>query len=60
MTIRLTDEKKDKLICLITTMLASDKIKIRCVAQIIGHMVSSFPAVQYGPLYYRKLDKEKP
>ncbi|XP_028393196.1 uncharacterized protein LOC114517607 [Dendronephthya gigantea] len=59
MTIRLTDVKKEKLICLITTILASEATKIRSVAQVIGHMVSSFPAVKYGPLYYRNLEKDK-
>jgi hypothetical protein len=59
MTICLTEEKKAKLLSLINNILTSNIIKIRCVAQVIGHMVSSFPAVEYGPLYYRKLDKAK-
>ena len=59
MTICLTDEKKAKLVSLINNILASDTIRIRSVAQVIGHMVSSFPAIEYGPLYYRKLDKDK-
>lgn len=58
-TICLADEKKDKLLSLIKHILASDTIQIRSVAQVIGHMVSSFPAIEYGPLYYRKLDKDK-
>jgi hypothetical protein len=59
MTICLTDEKKDKLVSLIKNVLTSDTIQIRSVAKVIGHMVSSFPAVEFGPLYYRKLDKDK-
>ena len=59
MTICLTDEKKAKLVSLINNILASDTIRIQSVAQVIGHMVSSFPAIEYGPLYYRKLDKDK-
>ena len=48
-------------ICLqeITFLLASETVQIRSVARVIGHMVSSFPAVEYGPLYYRKIDKDK-
>ena len=29
------------------------------MAQIIGHMVSSFPAVKYGPLFYRNFENDK-
>ena len=32
---------------------------IRYVAQVIGKLVAALPAVQYGPLYYRELEKEK-
>ena len=34
-------------------------ISIREVAQVIGLLVSSLPAVQYGPLYYRSLEIDK-
>lgn len=60
MTITLTNEKIEKLKDLIQQSLASaDKIKIRSVAQIIGHVVASLPAVLYGALYYRHLDRDK-
>ena len=60
MTIRLTEEKIAKLSALITNTLSSaDRVKIRTVAQVIGHMVTSFPAVEFGPLHYRCLDKDK-
>ena len=36
-----------------------DNVKIRQVAKILGHLVSSLPAVMYGALYYRCLDKDK-
>ena len=32
---------------------------IRTVAEVIGLMVTSFPGVMYGPLYYRQLETEK-
>ena len=60
MTLRLTEEKARKSMDLITKALQSpNNIKIREIARIIGHMVSSFPAVKYGPLYYRNLEHDK-
>ena len=32
---------------------------IRQVAEIIGILVSNFPGAQYGPLYYRHLERDK-
>ena len=60
MTIRLTEEKISKLTVLITNILSSaNRVKIRMVTQVIGHMVASFPAVEFGLLYYRTLEKDK-
>ena len=60
MTLRLTEEKTQKLMEFITKALKSVKnIQIREVAPIIGHMVSSFPAVKYVPLFYRNLEHDK-
>ena len=60
MTITLTKDKIEKLKDLIKEALASpQKIKIRTVAKIIGHMVASLPAVLYGALYYRNIDRDK-
>ena len=35
------------------------RVKIRSVAHIIGLFVASFPAVQFGQLYYRALKRDK-
>lgn len=32
---------------------------IRTVATVIGKLVSAFPAVEYGPLHYRELERKK-
>ena len=32
---------------------------IRQLASVIGKLVAAFPAVQFGPLYYRSLEKDK-
>ena len=34
-------------------------ITIRDIVKIIGKIVASLPAVMYGPLHYRQLEKEK-
>ena len=40
-------------------LLQSEHISIRDVANVIGLLVSSLPAVQYGELYYRKQEIDK-
>jgi hypothetical protein len=40
-------------------LLEQGKHKIRNVAKVIGKLVAAFPAVQYGPLHYRALEKDK-
>ena len=42
-----------------TALQGRSKYSIREVASVIGLLVSSFPAVMYGPLYYRQLEREK-
>ena len=37
-------------------VLTKKKLTIRLVAQLIGIMVSCFPGVEYGPLFYRRLE----
>ena len=52
MTIRLTPEKA-------TILLADPSPIIRDLAHVIGKIVSCFPTVCYGPLYYRSLERNK-
>ena len=59
MEIKLSDKKKNKIIELCKVMLENKKMTIRAVAKLIGNFVSIFPAVEYGPLYYRELEKAK-
>lgn len=56
MTVRLTMEKKQKIKNACTALQERSKYIIREVASVIGLLVSSFPAVMYGPLYYRQLE----
>ena len=60
MRVYLTDKRKQKLLLHINELLhGSQHVVIRYVAKTIGYIVSSFPAVQFGPLFYRRLEKEK-
>ena len=56
MTISLTPEKIEKILHMVRHSLDAEYIAIRVVASCIGLLVSSFPSVQFGPLYYRNLE----
>ena len=57
MIVRLIEDKirqsKEVLLCAIHN---SHSIKIRDIARIIGYLISCFPGVKYGALYYRYLE----
>ena len=59
MIVYLPEEKKQviKIECLKVSRI--DVAKIREVARVIGLLVSTFSAVEYGPLHYRELEKRK-
>ena len=59
MTVNMTTVKADKVKSAINALLEPAKPKTREVASVVGFMVSSFPWVRYGPLYYRTLEIEK-
>ena len=59
MTIRLTPEKATGLQTACNILLADPSLTIRELARVIGKIVSSFPAVRYGPFYYRSLERNK-
>ena len=59
MTIELTKEKKEKIAALCEELLNATNISIRQLAKVIGNLVASFPAVPYGKLFYRNLEKDK-
>ena len=56
MKVFLTAEKREKIILAYQQLLKKSVISIRKVAHAIGLLVSSLPAVQYGPLHYRSLE----
>ena len=59
MTVKLTQSKKDEINQLCRILLTEQCYTIRVVASVIGKLVAAFPAVQYGKLHYRELEREK-
>jgi hypothetical protein len=59
MLIRLTPQKIEKLKAAALTLRANMNPTIRQVAEVVGLLVSSFPGVEYGQLFYRLLENEK-
>ena len=59
MTLKLTEEKKQNVYDFCTKRIEKPKPTIRFVAQVIGNIAASFPAVPLGPLFYRVLETNK-
>ena len=59
MTISLTPLRAQKLENACSMLLKMDKPSIRTVAQVIGLMVASFPAIPHAQLFYRALERDK-
>ena len=59
MTIRLTPEKKDKIVNLCSSFKKKTSPSIRELASVIGNLVAAMEAVPYGKLHYRQLEKDK-
>ena len=55
----LTPEKSRKVISFCSDLYHSKCFTIRAVSRVIGYMISSFPGVVHGPLYFRQLEREK-
>ena len=59
MTIRLTPEKAAGYKTACQALLTNPSPTTRKLARVVGKIVSSFPGVMYGPLYYRFLERDK-
>ena len=59
MTIRLSASKSIKVQKACQDLVKSKYVTVRDVAHVIGLLVSSLPAVQFGALYYRRLELNK-
>ena len=53
------EQKITKTVEACTKLKAKNKPLISQVAKVIGILVSNFPGVQYSPLHYRQLEKDK-
>lgn len=56
MIVQITFEKSMKVIELCTKAIQNRLHTIRFIAKLVGTLISTFPAVKYGPLYYRNID----
>ena len=59
MTVTLPDDKKEKIKNVCLDLKKKKNVPIRQLAQAIGQLVAAFPAVLWGPLFYRKLERNK-
>jgi hypothetical protein len=59
MTISLTPLRAQKLVSACSMLLQRENPSIRTVAQVIGLMVASFPAIPHAQLFYRALERDK-
>ena len=59
MVVMLTKRKKKDLLKLCTKTVGMNIVTIQTIAELIGKMVAAVPGVEYGPLFYRRLDNDK-
>ena len=59
MTISITKGKTEAIILKIRRFLENKSPKIRELASVIGSVISLFPAIPFGKLHYRALEKDK-
>ena len=59
MKVTLHFSKVEKITEMCSSLYHSQYVSIRYLASVIGTVVSSFPAVKFGPLHYRSLECDK-
>lgn len=59
MTVRLPQAKAQEVKDICCELMGTFLPSIRMVAQVIGKVIATFPAVEYGPLYYRSMERDK-
>ena len=59
MVVTLPIKKVEKIVQACSELYKQNRAKIRDVARVLGLLVSSFSAVEYGPLFYRSLERAK-
>lgn len=59
MTVQLTESRKQKVKNACLNLVTKETCTVQNVAEVIGLIVSSFPGVEYGPLNYGSLERDK-
>ena len=59
MRIYMAPAKIAKVIDLCSNLLCTQSPTIRTVLQVLGHKISTFSGVMFGPLYFRRLERDK-
>jgi hypothetical protein len=59
MRIYLTPDKCQKLVKLCYDLLHHKSPTIRMLSQVIGYIITTFPGVMFGPLFFRHLERDK-
>lgn len=59
MVISLPPDKVDDVLQACTDLIGKQNPSIRQVAKVIGKIIATFPAVEYGPLHYRSMEECK-
>lgn len=59
MVVTFPESKENSIIQECTNLYKSTTATIKAVARVIGMMVSSFSAVEYGRLFYRRIENAK-
>ena len=59
MKVRVNPRQTEKIVSACNSLMAISDTTIRHLAQVVGLLVASFPGVEAGPLYYRRLDNAK-
>ena len=59
MIVKLPQTKAQEVIDSCRELMGTYLPSIRMVARVIGKVIATFPAVEYGPLYYRSMERDK-
>ena len=59
MTVSLTADKKTQLYKLCSHVLKGGPLSIHSIASLIGKLIAVLPRIEFGRLYYRRLERDK-
>ena len=59
MTVRVNERQAKKIADACMSLMSCDSCTLLKLAKVVGLLVASFPGVEFGPVFYRKLDNAK-